>query len=406
MSADVDSVSIKLGPPGFGWPIFLIRHYWIMADKRDYYEVLGVSRSAAHSEIARAYRKLAAKYHPDTNAGDEDASRKFKEAAEAYEVLSDDHKRSRYDQFGHAGLEGMGAGFSSAEDIFSAFSEFFGGGMFGDIFGGRNGGRRVRKGNDIRVDLTLTLEQAARGTLKNVSFKRSEGCQGCNTTGAQPGTSPEPCTTCGGRGQVLQSAGILRVQTTCPHCGGRGQSIPYPCNDCRGRGYVAKQVSLEVAVPAGVDDGTRVRIRGEGEPSPDGGPPGDCYCFIDVMPHPIFHRDGQNLIIQLPIAYTQAALGADIEVPTLDGPESLHVPRGTQSGEVFRIANRGMPDPHGRRPGDLLVQTNIETPKKVAGRQEELLRELAELEHKNVSPQRKSFLDKIKEYFAFCESKT
>ncbi|HMO15507.1 MAG TPA: molecular chaperone DnaJ [Pirellulaceae bacterium] len=376
-----------------------------MGKKRDYYEVLGVARNAAKSDIAKSYRKLAARYHPDTNPGDEDASFKFKEAAEAYEILSDDGKRARYDQFGHAGVEGMGSGFSSPEDIFSAFSELFGGGAFGDLFGGRNG-HRVRKGNDVRVDVVLTLEEAARGVSKNVSFRRSEKCSSCDGSGAERGTQPETCPTCHGRGQVLHASGILRIQSTCPQCQGRCYIVIAPCSDCRGNGYIAQKVEIEVAIPPGVDDGTRMRIRGEGEPSPDNGPPGDCYCFIQVKQHAIFHREGGNLIVEIPIAYTQAVLGAEIQVPSLQGMETLTIPRGTQSGEVFRIAGRGMPDPHGRRTGDLLVSVHIETPKKVTERQETLLRELAELEHTNVSPQRKSFLDKIKNYFVFTDSKS
>ncbi len=375
-----------------------------MSGKRDYYEVLGVERSASQKEIARSYRKLAVEFHPDKNPGDEDAAKSFKEAAEAYEILSDQEKRARYDQYGHAGIEG-GSGFGNAEDIFSAFSEIFGGGMFDSFFGGGGGGRtRVRKGQDVQVEVQLTLEEAAAGVTKPINFQRSKLCQPCSGSGAQPGTQPENCQTCGGRGQVLQSAGILRVQTTCPHCGGRGRSIPHPCNDCRGRGYVGDQVELDVSIPAGVDDGMRVRLRGEGEPSPAGGPAGDCYCYVAVERHSIFHRDGNNLIIQLPIAYTQAALGAEIDVPTLDGADKLKIPGGTQSGEIFKLNGRGMPDPHGRRQGDLLIQTFIETPKKIKGRQEELLRELAELENKDVSPQRKSFLEKIKEYLAFADS--
>lgn len=391
------------------WPVFHTvgkMAHSSMSDKRDYYEVLGLERNTTQREIARAYRKLAHQYHPDKNQGDSEASRKFKEAAEAYEVLSNQEKRARYDQYGHAGVDAS-AGFNNAEDIFSAFSEIFGGGgmgggMFDSFFGG--GRSRVRKGNDIRVDVQLTLEEAATGVTKPVEFNRSKPCEKCSGSGAEPGTQPEMCHTCGGRGQVLQSAGILRVQTTCPHCGGRGQMISNPCSECRSRGYVADRVVLDVSIPAGIDDGMRVRLRGEGEPSPDGGPSGDCYCFVTVQQHAIFHRDGNNLIIQLPIAYTQAALGAEIEVPTLDGSDTLKVTRGTQSGDVFKLAGKGMPDPHGRRQGDLLIQTIIETPKKINGRQEELLRELAELENSNVSPERKSFLDKIKDYLAFTES--
>lgn len=370
--------------------------------KRDYYEVLGVERDAGDREIAKAYRRLAVKFHPDSNPGDDEASQKFKEAAEAYEVLSDANKRSRYDRYGHAGVEGSSSQFGSAEDIFAAFGEMFGGGggMFGDLFGR---GQRSRRGNDVRADVTLTLEESARGVNKTLEFERHHLCETCDGSGSKPGSEVAGCQQCGGRGQVLQSAGILRVQTTCPVCRGAGKIIVDPCRDCNGQGQVNRLVELDVAIPAGVDDGMRVRLSGEGEPSPDGGPNGDCYVFISVKKHKLFHRDGENLILQMPISYTQAALGAEIEVPTLDGPDKLTVPKGTQSSEVFRLAGRGMPSPQGGRTGDLLVQTFVETPKKISAEQEELLRKLAELEHAEVLPQRKNFLQRLTEYFAVAE---
>ena len=372
--------------------------------KRDYYEVLGVAKNASEREISKAYRKLAVKFHPDSNPGDEEASANFKEAAEAYEVLSDSDKRSRYDRFGHAGVEGAGHQFSSAEDIFSAFGEIFGGsgGFFGDIFGGRGG--RPRRGADIRVDLELTLEEAATGVKRTLDIQRKNQCETCSGSGAEPGSQPQRCQQCGGRGQVVQSAGILSVQTTCPVCRGQGQIIVNPCGDCRGSGAVARNVQLEVNIPAGVDDGMRVRLTGEGEPAMGGGPPGDCYCFIDIKPHKLFHRDGQNLILQMPISYTQAALGAEIVVPTLSDRETLTIAKGTQSGAVFKIAGQGMPHPQGGRTGDLLVQTFIETPKKLSSEQETLLRQLAELESTQVLPERKNFMERIKEYFATTEA--
>ncbi|MEZ6092953.1 MAG: molecular chaperone DnaJ [Pirellulaceae bacterium] len=368
--------------------------------KRCYYEVLGVTRESGEREISKAYRKLAVKFHPDSNPGDDDASTRFKEAAEAYEVLSDSDKRARYDRYGHAGVDGAGAQFGSAEDIFAAFGDIFGGGVFGDLFGGGGGrGRRHRRGSDLRVDVALTLEEAARGTTRTVKFNRSIACSTCGTTGSKPGSQPQVCAQCGGHGQIVQAAGILRMQTTCPACRGAGSRIVDPCLDCRGRGFIQREVEMDVDIPAGVDDGMRVRLSGEGEPSPDGGPPGDCYCFISVERHKIFHRDGRNLIVQMPIAYTQAALGADIEVPTLDGPKPLTIKRGTQSGEVFKLPGCGVPDPKSGRVGDLLVQTFIETPKKISAEQEKVLRELAELEKVEVLPQRKNFLDRFKEYF-------
>ena len=370
--------------------------------KRDYYEILGVERNADEREISKSYRKLAVKFHPDSNQGDSDANGKFKEAAEAYEVLSDQEKRARYDRFGHAGVEGAGAGFSSAEDIFAAFSDIFGGGMFGDFFGNR--GRRARRGNDLRVDVNLNLEEVARGVAKTVKFNRNVACKTCSGSGAKPGSQPQRCGQCGGRGQIIQSAGILSVQTTCPSCRGAGSRIVDPCQDCRGQGVNKTNVEMDVDFPAGVDDGMRVRLTGQGEPSPDGGPAGDCYCFISVRRHKLFHRDGKNLILQLPITYTQAALGAEVEVPTLDGPDKLSITKGTQSGEVFKLVGRGLPDPQGSRVGDLLVQTFIETPKKISSEQDRLLRQLAEIEKVEVLPQRKNFLERLRDYFAATAS--
>ncbi len=374
-----------------------------MADKADYYEVLGVSRTASAKEIATAYRKKAIKYHPDSNPGDENATQKFKQAAEAYEVLSDAEKRARYDRYGHAGLEGSATQFHDVEDILEAFGDMFGGGIFGDFFGGGRRGRRAHRGHDIRCDVTLDLEEAARGAAKTVEFQRSRVCPQCEGSGAAPGSSRETCRRCGGHGQVVQAAGILRVQTTCPTCRGAGTVVAQPCQACRGSGFVAGTVKREIRIPAGVDNGVRLRLTGEGEPSPDGGPPGDCYCFIHVREHALFHRDGSHLVLQLPIAYSQAALGATIQVPTLDGMDELTVPAGTQSGEVFRLRKRGMPDPNGGPRGDLLVQTFIEVPKKLSASQEALLRQLAELERADVTPHRRSFLDKLRDYFAPSE---
>lgn len=370
--------------------------------KPDYYEVLGVARDVSERDIAKAYRKLAVKFHPDSNPGDSEAGVKFKQSAEAYEVLSNVEKRSRYDRFGHAGLE-RGNHSGSAEDIFSAFGEMFGdSGLFGDIFG-RGGGRRTRRGADVRAEVSLKLEEAAKGINKTIYFNRRHVCETCEGTGSSPGSEVIGCQQCGGRGQVLQSAGILRVQTTCPVCRGAGKIIVDPCQDCRGHGQVNRKVELEVSIPPGVDDGMRVRLSGEGEPSLDGGPSGDCYVLISVLRHKLFHRDGPNLILEIPISYTQAALGGDIKVPTLDGPDNLTITRGTQSGDVFKLMGRGMPNPQGGRTGDLLVQTFIETPKKISSEQEELLRKLAELEEIDVLPERKNFLQRLTEYFATSE---
>lgn len=372
-----------------------------MASKRDYYEVLGVGRTATGKEIADAYRKLALQYHPDRNPNNPDAVVMFKASAEAYEVLSDDDKRSRYDRYGHAGVEGGVHQFTDVNDIFEAFGDILGGGLFGDLFGGarRGGGRRPRKGDDVACELSIDLFEAARGVTKTVEIDRHEACNECRGSGVKAGTQPERCRYCSGRGQVVQSSGIFRVQTTCPACHGSGQLIKDPCEQCKGAGYVRKSVFREVKIPAGVDHHMRVRLAGEGEPSTSGGPPGDCYCVINLQDHPLFERDGHDLICRVPVNYSQAALGARIQVPTLEGAEEMDIPAGTQPGEVFKMRRRGMPDPRGRGKGDLLVVVNLEVPKTLSPKQDKLLRELAAEEKTNVSAHRKSFLEKLKDYF-------
>lgn len=368
-----------------------------MAAKRDYYEILEVSRTASDGEISNAYREMAMKHHPDRNPGDDEAVDKFKEAAEAFDVLSHRDKRTRYDRYGHAGVEsgaGGAAHFHDVSEIFGAFGD-----IFGDLFGGGGGRRRVHKGSDIRCQVSITLMEAAHGAETNIKFKRHRACATCNGSGAKPGTKPATCQYCGGSGQVLQSTGIFSVQTTCPSCKGSGTIIKDPCPDCHGNGYVKEKVVRKVGIPAGVDDQTRLRLSGEGEPSPDGGPPGDCYCFITVKTHPLFERDGQTLICQAPISYSQAALGATIDVPTLDGPEELVIGKGTQSGEVFRMSGRGMPSPRYKGRGDLLVQVHVEVATKLSPEHEAALRTLAEHEKTHVTPKRKNFFEKIKECF-------
>lgn len=368
------------------------------AGKRDYYEVLGVDRGVSAAELSKAYRKLAIKYHPDSHPDDEEAISKFKEAAEAYEVLGDEEKRARYDQYGHAGVDGNAGGFQDVGDIFEAFGDIFGGSIFEDFFGGRSR-KRVRRGADIRCDVTLDLEEAATGTKKQVSLTRHEPCGPCDGSGAEPGSEPQICGRCRGQGQVVQATGILRVQTACPQCRGSGKIITSPCRDCDGSGALPRSVSLEVTIPAGVDDGMRVRLAGEGQASPDGGPAGDAYCFIQVRSHSIFRREGSDLAIQVPLSYSQAVLGTSIEIPTLGGKKEIEIPGGTQSGEVFELRGLGMPDPRSGVRGDLLVQTFVEIPKKVSGPQEELLRQLAEMEEQNVTPHRKSFFERVFDYF-------
>ena len=371
-----------------------------MAQKRDYYEVLGVGRNAGEDQLSEAYRKLALKYHPDRNPSDEEAVANFKEAAEAFEVLSHAEKRSRYDRYGHAGLEGGGAPhFHDVSDIFSAFGDIFGEGFFSEFFGGRGRGPRAHRGADIRCDVQLDLFEAAHGASKEVSFLRHTLCEKCQGSGAKPGTQPEVCRYCGGKGRVVQSSGVFSLQTTCPSCHGSGRVIRDACGACRGSGYVRNEVTRKVDIPAGVDDRTRLRLQGEGEPSPNGGSPGDCYCAIRVAEHPLFQRRGQDLLCLVPVNYPQAALGATIEVPTLDGPETLAIPAGTQNGQVFTLKGRGMPDPRYRGRGELLVQVHVEVPRTLTPEHEAVLRQLAEIENAHVSPTRKSFFDKLKEMF-------
>jgi len=373
-----------------------------MAARRDYYEVLGVDRNATEAQVSEAYRKLALKFHPDRNPGDDGAVAQFKEAAEAFEVLGHAAKRARYDHYGHAGLEGGGAPhFHDISDIFSAFGDIFGEGLFGDLFGGgQRRGARAHQGADIRCDVELDLSEAAHGTSKVVRIMRHAACETCGGSGAKSGTRPEPCRYCGGHGRVVQSTGIFSVQTTCPSCHGAGQVIHNPCGDCRGSGFVKKKVTRKVDVPAGVDNRTRLRLQGEGEPSPNGGPSGDCYCFIHIAEHPLFQRRGQDLICEIPIGYSQAALGATVEAPTLDGPEELEIPAGTQNGEVFSLRGHGMPDLKHRGRGNLLVRVGVEVHKPLSPEHEAALRQLAEIENIHVSQTKKSFFKKLKELFS------
>jgi molecular chaperone DnaJ len=370
-----------------------------MAEKRDYYEVLGVSPNATEKEIAEAYRRVALACHPDRNPGDEEAAARFREAAEAFEVLNNPEKRAIYDRYGHAGLEGREPQFRDISDIFAAFGGFFEEGFLEELFGSRRRRRRAHRGQDVRCTVTIDLLEAARGTTKTVEFDRFEECPQCYGSGARRGTRPETCSYCGGRGRVVQSAGFLSIQTTCPSCRGAGQVIRQACETCRGEGYVPRRVARQVHIPPGVDNDSELCLQGEGQPSPDGGPPGDCFCAIKVLSHPLFERRGQHLVCQVPISYSQAALGTTLEVPTLEGKEPLEIPAGTQHGDVFTLKGRGMPDPRYRGRGDLLVQVTIEVPQKLTREHENLLRQLAEIEVRQVSPKRKSFFEKIKEFF-------
>jgi molecular chaperone DnaJ len=366
--------------------------------KRDYYEILGVKRDATPEEIKKAYRQLALKNHPDKNPGDPEAERRFKEGAEAYEVLSDQAKRHRYDRYGHAGMDGAGVhDFRNAEDIMSAFSDIFGGGLFGDMFGQRR--RGPRPGQDLLFKLEIDLQEAARGSTKSIDLNRQEYCNECKGSGARKGTVATTCNYCGGQGQVVQSRGFFQVATTCPACGGEGVRVTDPCPGCRGAGRVQTAVNLKVDIPPGVESGMWLQIRGQGEPGDLNAPRGNLRIQVLVRKHPFFERNRNDLNCQVPISFSQAALGAEIEVPTLDGPDRLHIPKGTQSGDVLRIKGRGMPDIGGRGRGDELVEVIVETPRFLSARQEELFRELAELEHEHVSARRKSFFEKLRDYF-------
>lgn len=373
-----------------------------MPQERDYYEVLGVERRASSTQIADAYRKLALKFHPDRNPGNEEAASRFKEAARAFEVLSDEGLRGRYDRYGHAGLSGGTHDFNEISDIFEAFGDFFGGGIFGDAFGGgrrRGGGTRGRKGGDVFCQVRLSLLEASRGTTKTVEFVRHEPCAECDGSGAKKGTSPHTCDYCGGQGQVVQSAGVFRLQTTCPACRGTGRVIREKCTACRGEGVTQERVERRVTIPAGVDSDVRVRLAGEGEPGTGGAPPGDCYCVIEIEQHPFLSRQGRDLHCEVPISFTQAALGATVEVPSLEGPRPIDIPRGTQSGDTLKVRGLGMPDVRGRGTGDLLITVHIEVPKSLSPKAEKLLRDLAAEEHSSVSPKRTSFFERLAEYF-------
>jgi len=358
--------------------------------KRDYYEVLGVSRNAGAEEIKRAYRKLALKYHPDKNPGVKEAEDKFKEAAEAYEVLRDQEKRQIYDRFGHEGLEGRGfTGFTGFEDIFASFGD-----IFEDFFGfSRRGTRsRARPGRSLRYDLKLTLEDAFYGKEQEIAFHKLEACPVCEGSGVRPGTEPEICPTCQGRGQVVRSQGFFQMSTTCPTCHGNGRIITNPCDECRGGGKIRVKREINVKVPPGVDDGSQLKLRGEGEPGEHGGPPGDLFVVIHVEEHDFFSRQGNDLICEVPISFVQAALGDTLQVPVLGKEETheLEMPRGSQPGDILRVSGKGMPSlTRNHKRGDLYVKISVRIPKKLNDQQIELLEAFAETEGQKVSGKRK-----------------
>ena len=374
--------------------------------KRDYYEVLGVDKKASADEIKRAYRRMAIKYHPDKNPGDKEAEAKFKECAEAYEVLSDAEKRQRYDQFGHEGLRGTGMHDYSRmrwQDIGSIFEDMFGfDDFFGDIFGGR--GRRTSqragpaRGYDLETTVELTLHDVAKGTEKTIEFTRQDTCSECAGSGSAKGSSPGTCPTCKGSGQVARGGGFFQMVSTCHQCGGAGQIITNPCKECRGTGKVPKRRTVNIKIPPGVHEGQGIRVASEGEPGRFGGPRGDLYCYIRLKPHEFLQRDGNDLIAVVPISFTQAALGTTIDVPSLNGTRGLKIPAGTQYGSIFRIKGQGLPDIRTHQTGDQLVQIIIETPTRLNKEQQDLLREFAKTENKRVSPKSQSFFEKLKKH--------
>ena len=374
--------------------------------KEDYYNVLGVERNAGQDDIKRAYRKLALKYHPDKNQGDKEAEEKFKIAAEAYEVISDPEKRQRYDHYGHEGLRGGDArGFGNFEDIFDAFGDIFGGGggggggIFEDFFGG---GRRQteKRGASLRCDIALDFKEIATGIEKTIEITKRDFCEECRGTGARKGTSPVSCPYCKGKGEIHQRQGFFPIRTTCPKCQGGGNIIETPCKKCSGHGVYPKKSNIKVQVPAGIDDGSRLRVTGQGESGANGAPPGDLYCDIHIKPHSIFKRQDYDIICEFPITFTQAALGCEIEVPTILGKmRKVRIPAGMQSDEIIPVKGEGFPNVRGYGVGNMLVHVIVETPNKLTPRQEELLREFAESEHKNVTPKAKSFFQKVRKLF-------
>ena len=376
--------------------------------KRDYYEVLGIDKSTSSDEIKKAYRKLALKYHPDRNKNDKSAEAKFKEASEAYHVLSDKERRTNYDQFGHAAFEGAGGrgGFSNF-DFSGAFSDIFGSDIFDDFFegfGGTRGRRRRRstdyRGSDLRYDLSINLEEAYNGKKQEINFSSSEKCERCNGYGAEPGSKPESCSTCGGQGQVRSSQGFFTIQQTCPDCSGSGEQISSPCKECKGIGKKQSRKKIWTNIPKGVDDGTRIRLSGKGEAGIKGGGNGDLYIFVSVEPHSIFKRSEENLFFEFPISLADAALGTSVEVPTIDGGKAkVKVPPGTQNGKQFRLKGKGMPMMRNRNFGDLYIRAVTEVPVSLTKEQKNLLEQFKKLEDSKTNPIIRNFFEKAKKFW-------
>lgn len=379
--------------------------------KKDYYDVLGVSKTATADEIKKAYRKLARQYHPDVNKDNPEAAEKFKEASEAYSVLSDEQKRAQYDQFGHAAFENGGAGGAGGFGGFEGFGGFGGGGMediFDMFFGGQGRGSRgsnagPQRGADLRFDLEITFEEAAFGLEREISLYRDEQCPHCHGNGAEPGSKVETCPECHGSGEIRFTQNTMFGQMTnvrpCPKCHGEGKIISEPCKECRGQGTVKNNKKLKVKIPAGVDNGSRLRVAGEGEAGAKGGPSGDLYVYLYVKPHKFFERDGTTVYCEVPINIVQATLGAEIKVPTLDGQVVMKVPEGTQPGKVLRLKGKGIPSLRNAARGDQLVRIKVVVPQKLNEKQKDALRKFAEISKDNINPEEKGFLNKIKDLF-------
>lgn len=375
-----------------------------MNGKRDYYEVLGVERNASPEEVKKAFRKLAIRYHPDKNPGDRAAEERFKEGAEAYEVLGDPHKRAQYDQFGHAmpggGAAGGFGGFGDMRGFEGAFGDIVGD-LFGEIFGAQRRGRaRSHRGSDLRYNLEIEFRQAAFGGEATVRFPRMESCETCGGTGARRGTQPVRCPQCQGAGSIGTRQGFFEIRRPCGRCQGQGRVIQEPCDDCGGEGRVRRERSLTIQIPAGVDSGSRLRLAGEGESGPGGGPPGDLYVVLGVRDHPLFERQGRDILCEVPITFVQAALGDEIEVPSLEGPIKMKIPPGTQGGKILRLRGRGIPSLDGDGRGDELVRVLVEVPAKLNAKQKQILRQFAEASGTETNPIGKSFLDKMRDLFS------
>ncbi|MGH6818205.1 MAG: molecular chaperone DnaJ [Methylovirgula sp.] len=368
--------------------------------KRCFYEVLGVTRSCSDVELKAAFRKAAMQYHPDRNPGDSSAEHRFKELNEAYQILSDGQKRAAYDRYGHAAFESGGSGFTAGDGFAASMADIFDD-LFGDVMGRRGGARSgTTRGSDLRYNLEITLEEAFSGKTANLSLPTSITCAACAGNGAKPGAKPRACPTCGGYGRVRAQQGFFSIERTCPHCHGHGAMIDNPCPQCAGSGRVTRERSLSVNVPAGVEDGTRIRLAGEGEAGLRGGPPGDLYIFVATKPHPFFQRDGADLFCRVPISMVQAALGGEVAVRTLGGGETkVKIPEGTQSGKQFKVKSKGMPVLRSRDIGDLYIQVTVETPQNLTKRQRELLAEFDSLSSTSTHPESSGFFAKMKDFF-------